>query len=295
LSAFFVGDFSEPANAVILVLLGLAVVVLWRSGAGPARRRGMAVLVCALGGAAAALLVMAVSPANALRLDTAPPPLPVVFLRSFRYAGEFVVDMMRTRPLPGFLMFFTSFLIFLGEQSVTAWAADAASRRGLFRLMLSTPVLVWILIAASFSPSVFGQGFPLERARTSGLFVLVAGAATLGGLLAALLATSRAWPRTFLTFPTAVLLALLAAYPFRAASLAWRDDGDLAQRAALWDDRQTLIYRLKAAGETDLVIPQFGGLEGIKELDVNADHWTNRCAATYYGLASLRAIPTGLP
>ena len=294
-SAFFVGDFSEPANAVLLVLLGMGVVVLWRSWDGQARRRGLAVLVCALGGAAAALLVMAVSPANALRLQTEPPPLAVVFVRAFRYASEFVVDMIRTRPLPGLFVFLTPFLIFLGEQSVAGRTADAASRKRLFQLILSTPVVVWILIAASFSPSVFGQGFPLERARTSGLFFLVAGAATLGGLLGTLVATWRAWHKNTLMFSTAVLLALLAAYPFRAASLAWRDDGDLAQRAALWDDRQTLIYRLKAAGETDLVVPQFGGLEGIKELDVNADHWTNRCAATYYGVASLRAIPTGLP
>jgi hypothetical protein len=39
-----------------------------------------------------------------------------------------------------------------------------------------------------------------------------------------------------------------------------------------------------------LIIIQFDGLEGVKELDVNANHWVNRCAAKYYKVDSIRAI-----
>jgi hypothetical protein len=52
---------------------------------------------------------------------------------------------------------------------------------------------------------------------------------------------------------------------------------------------------LKAQGQIDLLIPQLDGVYGIKEMDVEATHWVNRCAAVYYGVNSIRAIPPDGP
>jgi hypothetical protein len=52
-----------------------------------------------------------------------------------------------------------------------------------------------------------------------------------------------------------------------------------------------MIFLLIEEGQTDPIVPQFDGVLGVKELDVNANHWVNRCAAKYYGFNSIRAFP----
>ena len=89
----------------------------------------------------------------------------------------------------------------------------------------------------------------------------------------------------------AVLLGLTALYPLRAAWLTLADVPAYRQRATLWDLREAYILRRINEGETDLVIPEFPGIYGIKESDVRKDHWINKCAAKYYGVNSIRTIP----
>jgi hypothetical protein len=55
--------------------------------------------------------------------------------------------------------------------------------------------------------------------------------------------------------------------------------------------RQIQILELIAQGQTDLVIPQLDGVQGVKEMDVSAEHWVNHCASQYYGINSIRALP----
>jgi hypothetical protein len=88
----------------------------------------------------------------------------------------------------------------------------------------------------------------------------------------------------------AILLAVAALYPLRAAWLSLADVPVYRERAEAWDMREAQIYNLREQGQTDLIIIQFDGVEGVKEMDVNADHWVNRCAAKYYKVNSIRAI-----
>jgi len=253
-------------------------------------------MVWTFAGAVTALVVMAVSPANALRLDSPPPPLPVVLVRSFQYALIFVRDTLRVLPLPALLAFLSPLFIFWLRALHQPVQVSARSTRRAGAFLLAAPLCTWILIAASFSPSVFGQGFPLERARIAGLACLIACLVFLGAFTGSLL--SHVWPGVRLpqvrTYAPAALL-LLAVYPIRAAWLAMGEADVYAQRARAWDARQEDIYRQRAAGEKRLIITQFDGLEGIKELDVYADHWTNRCAAAYYSVDSVRALPPDGP
>jgi hypothetical protein len=90
---------------------------------------------------------------------------------------------------------------------------------------------------------------------------------------------------------SALLLIISAFYPLRAGFLTIKTDvPTYSARAMAWDEREAMIFKLRAQGETDLVIPQLSGVDGVKELDVYADHWVNRCAAQYYGVNSIQAI-----
>jgi len=297
LLGFFVGDFSEPADAVQIVILSFALLAAW-SWAGPPRRSPtLGLLGWTLAGALAAMLVMALSPANAIRLHSAPPSLPIVVLRSFQYAYEFELDMIRVRPLPTLLSALVPLLIFYRLYVPPAPALSRAVRRRVMILLAAVPAVSYLLIAVSFSPSVYGQGFPLERTRIAGLFFLVASLMIEGAGFGALVAQ---WQPPLLqrlpvSLTAAVLLGLLALYPVRAAWLTLAEVPVYRVRAAAWDERELLIRRLRARGEKALVIPQFDGLEGIKELDVDPNHWSNRCAAKYYQVNSIRAIPPDEP
>jgi hypothetical protein len=297
LGAFFVGDFSEPGDAVQIVLLGAAIASVWIWGRGPSRHRSLLLLAWAFGGAVSAMLVMALSPANSLRLNSAPPPLPIVAVRSFQYALQFTVDQFSVRPLPVLLAVLTPMvLVFYTYAPVSHGRSLLAARRAVAWLA-AVAALAYVLIAASFSPSVFGQGFPLERARIAGLFILVA-TLMFEGAGAAMLLARHPWlmaRRAQAQVIAAVLLTVLSLYPIRAAWLALAEAPEYRARTAAWDQREALIQKLKAGGETDLMIPQFDGLQGIKELDVDPNHWTNRCAASYYRVNSIRAIPPDGP
>jgi hypothetical protein len=88
-----------------------------------------------------------------------------------------------------------------------------------------------------------------------------------------------------------ITLAVAALYPLRAAVIALADVPAYRARAESWDKREEQIYTLREEGQSDLMIFQLNGVEGVKEMDVNANHWVNRCAAKYYEVDSIRAIP----
>lgn len=66
---------------------------------------------------------------------------------------------------------------------------------------------------------------------------------------------------------------------------------EYSAREQNWDRRDAHIYKLREYGQVDLTVPQFGGVDGVKELDTYQTHWVNRCAARYYQVNSIRAIP----
>src|SRR5690349_8220666 len=70
-----IGGLSEPPTAFMITLLFLAAVAAWWWSDSLSRRSVLALLIWSLMGALTALIVMAVAPANSLRMQTAPPGL----------------------------------------------------------------------------------------------------------------------------------------------------------------------------------------------------------------------------
>jgi hypothetical protein len=250
----------------------------------------------ALTGGLAALLVMAISPANALRLGTPPPPFPELVSLTFRYTIEYISGAFRNQPLPALVSFLVAFLFFFNQKFAdTILSADRKNQ--LFRYLAIVPALGFILIAASFAPSVYGQGFPLERARFSGTVIYIASLMSMGGLAGVLAAQ---WRPSFLSgrvlgWMMICLFGLISVYPLRHAWLIVGLIPEYKNRGVAWDEREIYIMELKSQGHTDLLIPQLDGVYGIKEMDVDTNHWVNRCAAVYYGVNSIRAIPPDGP
>lgn len=294
LASFIVGGFSEPTALVMISLLALAILCAWFWLKRLERKTALTLLTVSFVGAALALTVMAVSPAHSFRLsNAAPPTIPVVFARTFDYGLEFILNSFRTLPLPTLFTALIPFLVFYYLHGAPVPALSSEQRKQIYLLLIAIPILSYLLIVASFLPSVYGQSFPVERARFTGQLCLVAGLMIESALLGSLSAQARSRITEILPLKliATLLLMLSSLYLLRAVWITLTDVPVYRQRAEWWDMRETMIYQSIEQGQTNLIVQQFDGVDGVKEMDVNANHWVNRCAAKYYGVKSIRAFP----
>lgn len=292
LIAFLIGGFSEPTAAVMITLLALAFTAAWLWVKSSNRKTALNLLICSLTGAMLAMLVMALSPANSFRLGTPPPALPILISRAFRYGIEFTLNSFRTLPLPTLFTVFMPFVIFYNLYASPSPKLTQLQQKHSYITLIFLPALSYLLIVASFFPSVYGQSYPVERARFTGQVSLVAGLMIEGALLGSLLAQWKINSIKNLSFKliSAILLGISALYPFRAAWITLAQAPEYRTRAQNWDAREATIYELRAQGQTELTIIQLDGVYGVKELDTYETHWVNKCASNYYGVKSIRAI-----
>jgi hypothetical protein len=157
------------------------------------------------------------------------------------------------------------------------------------------PLVQYLLVAASFAPSAYGESYPAERAQIIGRVVMTTTLLVEGALLGILCASYSASfaRREWLFLLGGLTLLLLAFYPLRAGLSMLAEVPDYRERTTIWDRRESEIYDSVAAGERDLVVRYLPTREGIKELDATTKHWVNQCAAQYYGVDSIRSVPMG--
>lgn len=288
--AFFGGGFSEPPDAMLIAGSLLALAAVWFLVKGMRRRPALYLLAWTFAGGVLALTVMSLSPGNALRLGTPPPSFPLLIERTALYSLQFVDDSLSTLPIPTVLSIGTAALLFYTLFACAPALSSGQDRRIVIAVVL-VPVVMYAMIAASFAPSVYGQAYPVERARFAGRLMMTSAALLEGACLGVLLAQAPGLrSRALLVNAASVGLALIAIYPLRAAGGTLASELPYARRwSAAWDARQATIYAEKAAGKQALVVPQLPGFEHVKELDPRPKMWVNRCAAGFYGVQSIRA------
>jgi hypothetical protein len=285
-----IGGLSEPPTALMIAVLALAIAAVWWWGDARWRRPVLTILILSLLGALTALVVMALAPANSIRMQTPPPPLPELVVRIINYPIYFIVDTFRSLPLPTFLSIVLPAVLFYGKYAQPASGVSKEARNRLGILFLLVLVLAYLFIAASFAPSAYGQSYPAPRARFIGRLLLSGAFIMEGALLGILAAQLQVLQSAYLRGAAAVLLLLLVLYPLRTA---WRVAGEVPayqQRAAGWDAREAEILRLREEGVRDLTVP-FLSAERIQDLGDHADFRLNRCAAALYDVDSIVARP----
>ncbi len=286
-SAYVVGGFSEPSDALEITLLVLALAALWFWGQTPSRERILKLLAWTLGAALLSLIVMALSPANSRRLGSDPPGLFLLIHDSFFYGYIFMQKTLTDLPLPTFLSILTPALLMGMYAKIEL---SQIQKRNLWLIISAVLLLMYLLIVASFSPSVLGQGYPVERVRFYARLAMTLGLMFDGALLGVLFSQKLTYPILQWAM-MAVFFAVAVIYPFRVVIRAYVELPEYRARAAAWDERHALILQMKAQGETALTVAQFDGVYGTKELDTFAKHWVNKCASKFYGVKSIRAIP----
>jgi hypothetical protein len=292
LGAFLAGGLSEPPAALMITILFLAVCAAWWWGEGRSRRSILIILCWSLAGALAALLVMAFAPANALRLQTAPPGLLELVSRILRHTFEFTLTTIRTLPMPTLISVALPAVLFYVKFANSSPNLSKETYTWLGILMVVIFLIAYLLIAATFAPSVYGQSYPVPRARFAGR-VLMTSALMINGALMGILAantTTKFFQSIHIRRFATLVLMLLMLYPLRGA---WRTSIEVpvyGQRAAAWDFRESEIRTLKDQGVQDLVV-RFLPDQIIQDLGDHTGFRLNRCASIIYGVNSIVAFP----
>ena len=292
LISFVIGGLSEPPTALMITILGLGILAAWRWSDARNRRANLILLSWSLLGAVTALLVMGLAPANSLRMQSPPPPLPELISKIVYYPSFFVTDTVQTLPTPTLISIVVPAVLFYVQYTYRVQDLSRETRNRLGVLMLIVLVLAYLLIAASFAPSVYGQSYPVPRARFAARVIMTAALMTEGALFGVLAARAKVksfQPAVLRNFAILVL-AILALYPLRTA---WRTSGEIPvyrQSAVVWDAREAEILTMKAKGQQDLVI-RFLPEAPIQDLGDHQGYRLNRCAAALYGVNSIVAVP----
>lgn len=289
---FMIGGLSEPPTALIITILSLAIFAAWWWSDIPYRRSILTVLIWSLLGALTALIVMALAPANSIRMQTPPPPLPELVSRIIFYPSYFIVDTLRTLPVPSLISVAVPGVLFYVKYTHSSEGLSKEARNRLAILMILVLMFTYLFIAASFAPSAYGQSYPVPRARFIGRLLLTGAFMIEGALLGALISQIRIqfFQSTYVRGFAIFMLMILALYPLRTTWRIFREVPAYQQRAAAWDLRESEIFRMRTEGDQDLVV-RFLRKEKTQDLGDHANFRLNRCAAALYGVNSIVAMP----
>lgn len=289
---FVIGGLSEPPTALMITIVGLSVLATWRWSDAHKRWSILTLLFWSLTGAMAALLVMGLAPANSLRMQTPPPPLPELVWQILYYPSLFITGTLRTLPTPTLVSIAVPAVLFYVQYIHRPESLPREARNRLVLLMLIVLVLAYLLIAASFAPSVYGQSYPVPRARFAARVIMTLAMMMEGALIGVLLAQvrGRSVAPTLLRNAALLTFAILSLYPLRTAWRTLEDIPVYRQSAVAWDAREAEILAMKADGQRDLVV-RFLAEVPIQDLGDRTGYRLNRCAAALYGVNSIVAVP----
>jgi hypothetical protein len=290
LGAILVGGFSEPPLTMLITILVLSIMAVFLWDRSSARRSRLGILSWTLAGSLLALVILALAPANSLRLGTPPPGLVELAWKTFKFPMEFILDIFRSMPLSTLITFVLPAVLFYLSYSRQDPVIPASRYKWIPFAIVIVSLLSYLLIAASFAPSVYGQSFPVPRARFSGRVVLTCALMVNGALIGMLAAQIRTKHTTAIVISSLAILGLilLVLYPLRTASRLVADIPAYQQRAAAWDARDAMIRNLRASGERNLTVP-FLSTELMQDLGDHREFRLNRCASILYDVNSIQA------
>ncbi len=288
LLAFFAAGSSETFAAAQTALFGLLLLGALVGLKGAPRKAAGWRLLLLLAGSLAAMGLMLASPSNAWRQAALPPPESVgAFISlTLRFGLDFVVYSLRGQPLPN--------LVF---------AALAAALGGLLlpqrpgwrrALLLSVVILAagFLLVLAVTAPSVYaGSQYPTGRAMMPARAVLLAVLAGLGALSG--VSVRACFQRSERTLSLIFLFLTLAgaAYLGRTYAVPLAERTELAARAARWDARHAEISAQITSGSRDILTAQTDVVASLGDYGPDPADWINACAARYYQVNSITALP----
>lgn len=288
--ALFNGGFSETTAAFQAALFVLLLIHAYLRSPKEYRTQRVLLLLFALAGIAAAMIIMILSPGNAVRLQNMPetPGFFRLIYLSFRFAAGFLVNTLETVPLPVIVSFIFGFVLAL----LADWKEiQLRSWRWLF---WGIPVAAFLLVVSVCAPSAYGESAYAEaRAFLPARWILNIAGITWFYLLGIVYQNWRYRNSRFqvekMHTNVALVILILCIYPWRGGMLALGSIPEAQARAQAWDTRAAIIEQEKASGNQNPVVQALDSYGRIRELSNDPKLWVNKCAAVYYGVQTITA------
>lgn len=295
--AFLAGGFSETGNAFLLSAMFLLLAALWYL-----KQKGTAWAVRAFPTAMIAfvtllvsLFVLVSSPSNSMRTEVISAertPLPMAIFLSFRFAMDFMVDSIRSLPMPHLIFTLAFFALpFLSKPSPDEKHSGSFWTLGLTLLALC--VVLWLIIAAVHAPTVLFYGAPPDpRGKSLARFTLLAGIAFAAWMFGRHI--NLRWDNRWLTMTALLAVTVCAFYTARTVTRVYAEMPEYARRAEQWDARDAHIQQAIRDGQklVEVTVIDMKGLgvqDIMKSKDMNGE-WIVTCSSQFYGFEAIKAV-----
>jgi hypothetical protein len=290
------GGTSETFAAAQVTALALAVLISLLAGARLGRGRLQAMLLVGLLGALLALAIVAVSPGNNVRQETAArTPLSVALPQALEFTQGWL-RLTFARPHAVVL------LLLIGiPAAISAATERPTSGSSRWLTLVAGVVAITLVILACMLPAFYALGSnPPGRAQVIPQYVLVCSLAALGWFLGAATA-SRLGPILRSPAPgwvaVGALLVLLGLGPLPMARDVLQQIAPARAYAAAWDQLDAEVRAERNHGVQDVTVrplPPTGMVHNLDFVGPNRRDWFNECVARYYDLntiASTLSVP----
>lgn len=291
--AFLAGGFSEIGNAFLLTVFALTLVIVWyfkRSKEGWAEKAFSTTLITFIT-LLISLLVLVLAPSNEARTAVISAErtelLTAIFL-SFRFAFDFILDSVRSLPLPHlvFCAVFFCLPILSANKSTPNFLRTIL-------LILLVAITLWVVISAIQAPSVLFYAAPPDpRGKSLARFTMFIGLAVITWLLGK--DFSARWNNKFTLFASILALLAFSAYTAYTMTRIYSEIPSFVHRAELWDMRDSQIQQAVKEGQTlaEVIVIDMQGL-GVKDIMSSSQmngEWVSTCSSNYYGFEAIKAI-----
>jgi hypothetical protein len=299
--AFLSGGLSETTLAFQVTFFGIALVFCFLFLRDEQKKYGLLFSGTALVVSLAALLVVFLSPGNAVRLEKIPESqfsfstIPLIF----RFAWDFVWNSARSFVIPTIISVLSAFGIAFGASLNNDRQTPQPVDLGFWGALILAPLVAYILIASLVAPSVYvyGQfGYPEPRALFPARFVLALALMAEGflfGRLAAraFLARSAFQASSGMIAASAALIVVTSLYPIWFLQKEIQALPRVQGYAQQWDERNSFLLEQQQQGNLDIVLDGIQPPGGLIELRQDPNFWVNRCVADFYDLNSIAVFP----
>jgi len=294
--AFVAGGLSETGCAFLVSMIVLLLAAAWigrRKKVDWALKSYPTILIAFIF-LLASMLVLIVSPSNSRydNMAVKSTSMLVVPFKSFEFALNFIVDSLKSLPLPHVIL-----IVFFVSLSILSAFLDSTKRVITFNelgfSLLVVTIITFLLISAVQAPSVkFYSSYPEPRAQSLSRFMMLSGLAVIAWMIGQ--AVLNKYRIQWLLLVALIGIGLGTVYTARLITVNYTELAGYAYRAKLWDQRDRDIKLAKAQGEETVEViaidtHDIDVQDIMRSKDMNGN-WVSNCGSDYYGLVAIKAI-----
>jgi hypothetical protein len=294
--AFLGGGLSEIGNVYLLAGTTLTLIICWyfRQKQVDRAKRTFPTVLIAFVFLLLATIALIISPSNSRYGDMSvkPTSLIVVPFLSFKYAMSFMVQSLKSLPVPHLILIF----FFACLSIVSRFLMTETSQANILKtttMAILVLIVTWLLISAVQAPGVrFYSAPPDPRGQSLSRFSMLAGLAGIAWLYGWYLGAQL--PQKWLNILGIIGLLICSAYALRLINTNYTELPAFIHRAELWDQRDASIREAKAQGQQlieVLVIDTLGmGVQDIMKSKDTEKESVVSCGSEYYGVEAIKMI-----